>query len=289
MTEGGGARVAVEVLGPLRAVAGGRDVTPPGPLQRRLLALLVLRRGHVVPAEVAIEALWPAGPPRDPTGALHNHVSRLRGCLPPGLVAWAADGYRLDPGGVEVDGDRLAALVAAGAPTAADLAELGAVLARWDGPAYPELDHLDDARAEAARLEELRTRARELRAERRLAEGTADGVVAELTALCDAEPLRERPRALLMTALAAAGRRADALRVFDDFRRRLGDELGIEPSPALVAQHRGLLVGAPAPPAPAVAATPPSPSAACPCRRPRSSGATSSPPTCATWPASAGS
>src|SRR5690606_17429625 len=54
----------------------------------------------------------------------------------------------------------------------------------------------------------------------------------------------------------------DALRVFDDFRRRLGDELGIEPSPALVAQHRGLLVGAPAPPAPAVAATPPSPSAA---------------------------
>jgi len=57
VTEGGGARVAVEVLGPLRAVAGGRDVTPPGPLQRRLLALLVLRRGHVVPAEVAIEAL----------------------------------------------------------------------------------------------------------------------------------------------------------------------------------------------------------------------------------------
>ncbi|MFS8481120.1 MAG: BTAD domain-containing putative transcriptional regulator [Acidimicrobiia bacterium] len=262
MTEGGGARVLVEVLGPLRAVAGGRDVTPPGPLQRRLLALLVLRRGHVVPAEVAIEALWPAGPPRDPTGALHNHVSRLRGCLPPGLVASAADGYRLDPGDVEVDGDRLAALVAAGAPTAADLAELGAVLARWHGPAYPELDHLDDARAEAARLEELRTRARELRAERRLAEGTADGVVAELTALCDAEPLRERPRALLMTALAAAGRRADALRVFDDFRRRLGDELGIEPSPALVAQHRGLLVGAPAPAVAAVAATPASPSAA---------------------------
>src|SRR5690606_41603382 len=160
---------------------------------------------------------------------------------------------------------------------------------RSHGPAYPVRASPDGAGAEAARLEELRTRARELRAERRLAEGTADGLVAELTARCDAEPLRERPRALLMTALAAAGRRADALRVFDDFRRRLGDELGIEPSPALVAQHRGLLVGAPAPPAPAVAATPPSPSAACPCRRPRSSGATSAPPTCATWPASAGS
>src|SRR5690606_41664090 len=78
VTEGGGARVLVEVLGPLRAVAGGRAVTPPGPLQRRRLALRVLRRRPVVPAERAIQALWPAGPPRDPTGPPQHAGARLR-------------------------------------------------------------------------------------------------------------------------------------------------------------------------------------------------------------------
>ena len=46
-----------------------------------------------------------------------------------------------------------------------------------------------------------------------------DGLVAELAALADEEPLRERPRELLMSALAATGRHAEALRVYDDFRR----------------------------------------------------------------------
>lgn len=72
------------MLGPLRVLDGdGRDVTPPGARQRRLLALLVLHRGRAVPPDVAAEALWPAGLPRDPSGALQNHVSRLRAALPP--------------------------------------------------------------------------------------------------------------------------------------------------------------------------------------------------------------
>ena len=73
--------------------------------------------------------------------------------------------------------------------------------------------------------------------------GATDGLVVELAALVDEHPLRERPRALLMEALAAEGRTADALRVFDDFRRVLGDELGIEPSGGLAAQHAALLDG----------------------------------------------
>ena len=63
------------------------------------------------------------------------------------------------------------------------------------------------------------------------------------TALADEHPLRERPRELLMTALAAAGRHVEALRVYDDFRRLLADELGVEPSPALAARHVELLRG----------------------------------------------
>src|SRR5690606_13438550 len=101
----------------------------------------------------------------------------------------------------------------------------------------------DDGRAEAVRLDELRVRARELRAERRLAAGDADAAAVDLADLVAAEPLRERPRALLMEALAAAGRTVEALRAFDDFRRLLATELGIEPSAALAARHAELLAG----------------------------------------------
>lgn len=232
----------VRVLGPLRLLDGsGRDVTPTGGLQRRLLALLVLRRGEVVPADHAVDALWPDGLPADPSAALQNHVSRLRRLLPAGAIESVGDGYRLQSSAVEVDADHLHDLLALGTRVAPD--ELDELLARWQGPAYDDLDDLDDARAERLRLDELRLRAHELSAECRLLAGSSDGLVARLLALAEAEPLRERPRALLMAALAATGRHAEALRVYDDFRRRLGDELGIEPSPALAAQHDALLQG----------------------------------------------
>ena len=123
------------------------------------------------------------------------------------------------------------------------MATIDEILDRWQGPAYPELDDVDEGRADSLRLGELRIRAVELRAASRLAHGVTDGLVVELAALADEEPLRERPRALLMAALAEAGRHVEALRVYDDFRRLLGAELGIEPSPALAAQHAGLLRG----------------------------------------------
>ncbi len=228
----------VDVLGPLRmCLPDGQDVTPDGGLQRRLLALLVLHRGRVVSVDAAIEALWPARRPRDPVAALQNHLFRLRRVLPDAIES-AGNGYRLDPSSIELDADRLAAAV-----ESADLATIDEILARWQGPAFPDLADVDDGRAESARLDELRIRAVETRAESRLSVGATDGLVVELAALADHEPLRERPRSLLMAALAASGRNAEALRVYDDFRRRLGDELGIEPSPALAAQHASLLSG----------------------------------------------
>ena len=242
MSEGG--TVHIDVLGPVRARdAGGADLTPDGTLQRRLLALLVLHRGQVVTTEAAIDALWPTAPPRDPAAALQTHLFRLRKSLPSGVVTSTDDGYRLDPARVEVDAERLAATVASGATDRAALTALEAALARWRGPAYPELADVDDGRVEAARLEELRVLSLERLAEARLAEGATEGLVVDLAALVEEHPLRERPRALLMEALAATGRVAEALRSYDDFRRRLGDELGIDPSPALEAQHRGLLDG----------------------------------------------
>jgi predicted ATPase/DNA-binding SARP family transcriptional activator len=241
----GGDRLCVDVLGPIRVRdPEGRDVTPDGTLQRRLLALLVLRRGRVVSVDAAIGALWPARPPRDPVAALHNHLFRLRRGLPDGVIESTGNGYRLSPSTIDLDADCLAAALSARDPADPHVqATIDEILPRWQGPAYPELDDFDDGRVESIRLGELRIRAVETRAEGRLAAGVTDGLIVELAMLADEEPLRERPRALLMAALATAGRNADALRVYDDFRRLLGHELGIEPSAALAAQHASLLAG----------------------------------------------
>ena len=237
-------RCIVEVLGPLRVSnADGVDLTPTGVLQRRLLALLVLRRGEVVSVDAAIDALWPSDPPGDAVAALQNHLSRLRRVLPTGVVDSVASGYRLDPSRVDVDIDRLASALDAGVVDVHARTELHELLQRWRGPAYPELEDADAARADATQLEELRIRAIETLAGWRLAAGDTEGLVADLTALAERQPLRERPAALLMSALAATGRTAEALRVYDDFRRLLGAELGIAPSPSLEAQQAALLGG----------------------------------------------
>lgn len=242
MADGG--MLHVSILGPL-AVRDptGRDVTPTGALQRRLLVLLALRRGEIVTADAAIDALWPADPPRDATAALQNHLFRLRRGLPDGVIQSVGTGYRLDPGRVAVDADRLDALLAAGVDDAAARDELAASLARWQGHAVPELDDTEAGLAAAARFVELHARARETLGAARLAAGEHDGLAALLVALAQEHPLREQPRELLMRTLAATGRTAEALRAYDDFRRLLSDELGIEPSPVLVALHRQLLDG----------------------------------------------
>lgn len=232
-------RLRVDVLGPLRMWSDGSEVTPHGTLPRRLLAHLVLRRGRTLSTDAAVDVLWPDERPAHPVAALQNHVSRLRRVMPAAIDA-TPGGYRLDPTTVELDADRLAAAVSAVGDPQADQV-IDDVLGRWRGPAYPELEGIDEARAEALRLEDLRVRATELRASRRIAAGRVDGLAVELRALVDEYPLREPPRALLMEALVATGRHADALRIFDEFRRMLADELGTDPSPALVARHQELL------------------------------------------------
>ncbi len=129
----------IDVLGALRATdAAGRDVTPDGDLQRRLLALLVLKRGHVVSVDDAVDALWPRRVPADPAAALQTHVFRLRRALPDGVVASSGAGYRLEPTDVDVDAERLGRavtdagqLVADDPPAAAAL--LADALAAWRG------------------------------------------------------------------------------------------------------------------------------------------------------------
>jgi predicted ATPase/DNA-binding SARP family transcriptional activator len=237
-----GSTAQISVLGPVRLLLDGHDRTPRGALQRRLLCALALRASKVARAGDLADLLWPDGLPADHQAALQTHVFRLRRLLPAGAIGTTPDGYRLDLGPDGVDAACFEAAVYEVASLRADDPEAAArrlaeALDRWRGTAYEELGEVDDARIEAARLAELRTRAVEERYECLLELGRHAEVLADLEALAAHEPLRERPHALLMLALHRSGRRADALAVFDRFRRALAGELGIDPSAGLRELH----------------------------------------------------
>ncbi len=237
-----GSTVQISVLGPVRLLLDGQDRTPRGALQRRLLCALALRSSTAARAGALADLLWPGGLPADHQAALQTHVFRLRRLLPDGAISTTPGGYRLDLGPDGVDATCFEAAVYDAASLRArdpDRAarRLTEALGWWRGAAYEELSEVDDARIEAARLAELHTRAVEERLDCMLEQGRHVEVLADLEALAGHEPLRERPQALLMLALHRSGRRADALSVFDRFRRALAGELGIDPSAGLRELH----------------------------------------------------
>ncbi|HLU71452.1 MAG TPA: BTAD domain-containing putative transcriptional regulator [Nonomuraea sp.] len=232
----------VHILGPLEVTADGERVPVGGARLRTLLTRLALDAGRTVTTETLAETLWPEGTPGDPANALQSLVSRLRRALPAGRLVSAGGGYRLDADPDAVDArrfERLAgegrrALTAGRAEAALRLLEEGFGLWRGDPPAeVPE--------PVRRRLEELRLAAREDHAQAALSCGRAEGLVAELEALAAAHPLRERLHALLIRALAAEGRRAEALASYEDARRLLAAELGTDPGAELREIHLELL------------------------------------------------
>ena len=225
-----------ELLGPLRVVEGGRDLTPARPKQRALLAMLLLHREEVVPALQLIEALWGEEPPGTAQTALHGHVSACASCSAPSGSGRARPAIccRSRPG--EVDVARFESLVAQ-ARERDDPGERSAclreALALWRGEPLAELRYEAFAEREIARLEELRLAALEDRVDADLALGRHRELVPELEPLVAEHAFRERLRGQLMLALYRCGRQADALHVFQSGRKALVEELGIDPGPAL--------------------------------------------------------
>jgi YVTN family beta-propeller protein len=234
-------------LGPLSVSDNGVAVSLGGRKQRTLLAVLLLHRNEVVARDRLVDALWGERQPRSAVESIDTYVYRLRKLLGPDRLAHEAGGYllRVEPGELDVDEfERLVA--AAGAATEsgdyqAAVSELTVALALWRGPAWGELldDPLDSL--EAQRLEELRLGAVESRFEVQLATGGGSELVAELEQLVGEHPLRERLLACLMLALYRAGRQTEALEAFQAARRRLVEELGLEPGPGLQELQRRIL------------------------------------------------
>jgi DNA-binding SARP family transcriptional activator/pimeloyl-ACP methyl ester carboxylesterase len=254
-----GWRVKFSVLGPLEIVDAPVPVRLGSAKQRRLLAALLVHANTVVSADRLVEILWATDPPADAAATLQNHVSRLRATLEPrkaigapgSLVLTRAPGYLLQVDEDQVDASRFERLVADGRVALREedpgtaTTRLAEALELWRGPALAEFADEPFARAEAARLEELRLDAFEDRIDAELVLGRHGEVVAHLEAGARQHSLREKLWARWMLALYRCGRQAEALRAYQELRVHLREELGITPSAELIALEEAILLQKP--------------------------------------------
>ncbi len=225
----------VAILGSLEVHDdGGASIAVAGVRLRGLIARLALAGGQPVSTAALAEAVWDFAPPADVANALQTLVSRARRVLGgAATVEQSAAGYRLavEPG--DVDALRFERLVAEGA--------LAEALALWRGPALADAGSF--AESFARRLEDLRLDAQVAFLARELDAGLAAAHVGEIESLTAEHPLHEKLTGLLMRALAATGRQANALAAYEALRARLADELGLDPGPQLQAVHLEVLRG----------------------------------------------
>ena len=250
--------VKFSILGPVRAWRGEAEMGLGSPQQKAVLVALLLRRGHPATAGELIDALWGEDSPPGAVSVLRTYASRLRKILEPdrtpgqspGLVVSIGDGYALrvaqtalDLGVFEQRMARAKQLRAAGElPEAGELLHIA--LDAWSGTPLAGIPG-PLAEAERSRLAERRLNALETRIEVDLQMGHHAELVPELKGLCGDHPLRERLCELLMLSLYRCGRQAEALDAYRATRRKLVDELGVEPGPALRETHMRLLAADP--------------------------------------------
>ncbi|MGH3506348.1 MAG: AfsR/SARP family transcriptional regulator, partial [Nocardioidaceae bacterium] len=242
--------IEVHVLGPLRLVVDDVPRAVPGVRRRILLALLATARGQTVSVDTIVDALWGESPPRAARESLQSHVSRLRGQLGDhgDRLRLVGAGYRLELDDGAVDADRAAALArearaVLGSEPGLAVARLEEALACWRGTALEEFTDVEILGAESARLTEMRLGIRDDLLTARLSVGRAGDVVEEAVRATADDPWRESTVQILVQALAATGRTADALAAARDFRRRLDDELGLEPSPSFGRLEQAVAAG----------------------------------------------
>ena len=237
------------ILGSLEVCARGRALELGGVKQRALLAILLLHANEPVSVDTLIDGVRGERLPPTAHKTLQGYVSRLRKTLEnggdradttaDGVLATRGRGYLLRVEEGELDLDRFRGLVeqgrdalAAGDPaTAASVLRAG--LGLWRGPPLADLGYEAFAQPAIAQLEELQLDALEERVEADLALGRDRELVGELRALVERHPLRERLRGQLMLALYRCGRQAEALEVYQEFRRALSEQLGLDPGPGL--------------------------------------------------------
>jgi DNA-binding SARP family transcriptional activator/class 3 adenylate cyclase len=236
-------RLDFRLLGPLEVVDGEARLPLTGRNQRAVLALLLLHAGHPLSTERIVDELWGEAPPKTATASVQNTISQLRRLLGAERLVTRPAGYVLVVGDGESDLARFEGLVARSRAVEPEerTTLLAEALGLWRGDPLADLEHETFAQEEIRRMEELRQAAVEERLDAEIACGRHREAIAELESVISRNPLRERPRAMHMLALYRAGRQAEALQAYQDARRVLVEELGIEPGPELQELHAAVL------------------------------------------------
>jgi predicted ATPase/DNA-binding SARP family transcriptional activator len=244
----------VAVLGPLEAWRRGRSLELGGPKVRSLLAVLALEANQVVSDSQLVEILWGHEPAVGATGVLRVHIHRLRRTIEQDgdhadrkLLVRQLSGYSLVLNTEQVDLGRFRLLIKEARRTASQgddaqaLHLFDAALALWRGPVLADFGDAPFAVAQRTRFDKLRLEAFEDRFDVCLRLGLHHENISAIEALAEEQPLRERLQAQLLLGLYRCGRQAEGSDAYQRTRRRLADELGMEPGPELEATFRDIL------------------------------------------------
>ncbi len=237
--------VELSILGPIGAARGDVALDVGGPKQQALLAFLLVHTGGWVDAHLCLEAVWDDQPPDGAVRSLRTYISNLRRLLGPEVeIETVAGGYRLVLEDAHLDAGQFEAMVAS-ARAIADprrrFARLSEALGLWGDRPLAGLTNRLWASIEADRFDEMRARVVADRFEAALESGLHHDLLPEFEAAAADRPLDERLATLAMLALYRSGRQADALRAGEAIRRRLADQLGVEPTPDLITLERRIL------------------------------------------------
>ncbi|MEI5099124.1 AfsR/SARP family transcriptional regulator [Streptomyces sp. PmtG] len=253
----------IKVLGPLVAEKGGTSIVPSAAKPRQILALLSVYANQVMPVPTLMEEIWGTDLPRSALTTLQTYILQLRRLIGTALgpdspytardvLATRHGGYLLEvqPGAVDVhEYDRLVATARAEAASGDDATAAALyrdALGMWRGPALVDVRLGPRLEIELVRLEESRLEVLEQRIDSDLRLGRHMQLLAELTSLTARHPLHEGLHAQCMVALYRSGRQWQALEIYQNLRKGLADELGLDPSVRLQQLHRAVLAGDPA-------------------------------------------
>lgn len=237
--------ITFKVLGQMEVIGDGRDLTPSAPRVKCVLALMALNANRVVSRDALSEELWEDRPPRSAATTLQTYVYQLRRIIGGGTgkgphacdIVTRAPGYMLRIGEGRVDADEFLDTAGQGRGLWREgrVGEAGQrlrqALALWHGPVLADVRAGSRLAIHAAHLSEVRMRTLELRIQADMRLGRHEELIPELRSLVAEHRLNEWLHAQLIDSLRIAGRRAEALQAYDNLRRLLVNELGLEPAP----------------------------------------------------------
>jgi len=245
--------VDIRLLGPVEVWAAGQRMEIGPPQRRAVLAVLAAEASRPVSIEMLIDQVWGEATPARVRSGLHAHITVLRRVLAAAAMADEQPSARLvlqgvayvltvDPQQVDLHRFRRLSTTASNYPDSQRAELLQQALRLWHGPALATLPGAWPARMrETWASEKLDAAVDWARTELQL--GAHGQLISPVRALLTEYPLAEPLVAVLMRALAATGRTAEALDCFTTMRKRLIEQLGADPGAELQALHQMILRG----------------------------------------------